>query len=481
MITTILIFFPIVAGIAMLFIPARSMRIFGISAIAVAIIELGLWLGLLAKFDFGRAGLQQGMEVTWFDDLGVAFKVGLYDFSTWLVGLTIIVMLSAMVYALWDGRKRARAYFSLLLILLGSTIGVFVSQDLLLFYVFFEAMLIPLYILVGVWGGAQRQIATIKLLLYTLAGSLLMLIAIVAFGLQQGTFDLTKMGSNQSTWIFLGFMIAFAIKAPLWPFHGWLPDAYRQAPPEISALLSGVISKTATFGVLRIVLPSFPEPVAEFQNTILALAAIGLLYSSLLAFRQPDFRGVIAYSSIGQMCLIFIGLFALTDSGIGGGMFQMINHGLVSAALFLLAGVIENRTGTNEFRFLGGMARGRPLLATTLLLAGVIALAVPGSSVFAGEFLILNGVFPIGWGWAVAGTIGIIIAALYMLRAISATLHGDIGSAVPAKARDLRLCEIGAIIPLIAILIVLSVWPAAITGNQFTGKPVDAITKRFEP
>ena len=303
-----------------------------------------------------------------------------------------------MIYALWDGRARPRAYFALLLILLGATVGVFASHDLLLFHVFFEAMLIPLYVLVGVWGGVRRQIATIKLLIYTLVGSLLMLVAIVAFGLQEGTFDLTQMGTSKSTWIFLGFMAAFVIKAPLWPFHGWLPDAYRQAPPEVAALLSGVISKTATFGVLRIVLPSFPEPVAQFQDTILALAVIGLLYGSLLAFRQPDFRGVVAYSSLGQMCLIFVGLFAVTDSGIGGGMFQMVNHGLVSAALFLLAGAVEHRTGTGEFRLLGGMARGRPILASALIIAGVIALAVPGSSVFASEFLVLNGVFTVGWG-----------------------------------------------------------------------------------
>ncbi len=481
MLTTVLIFLPIAAGLALLVSPARTARVAGGFAITVAIVELALWLGALVDFDFGRAGLQHDTTATWFEDLGVSYKVGLYDFTVWLIGLTVVVMVAAMIYALWDGRSRPRPYFALLLILLGATVGVFASHDLLVFYVFFEAMLIPLYVLIGVWGGAQRQLATIKLLIYTLVGSLLMLVAIVAFGLQQGTFDLTQMGTSQSTWIFLGFMAAFVIKAPLWPFHGWLPDAYRQAPPEVAALLSGVISKTATFGVLRIVLPSFPEPVAEFQDAILALAVIGLMYGSLLAFRQPDFRGVVAYSSLAQMCLIFVGLFAVTDSGIGGGMFQMVNHGLVSAALFLLAGAVERRTGTGEFRFLGGMARGRPLLATALIIAGVIALAVPGSSVFASEFLVLNGVFTVGWGWAVAGAIAIIVAALYMLRAISATLHIDVGSAVPASARDLRPAELGAIVPLIAILIALSVWPGAITDHTFTGNPTDAVVSRFEP
>lgn len=481
MLTTILIFLPIAAGLALWLSPARSARGAGAFAITVAFVEIGLWLAALVDFDFGRSGLQHDATAVWFEDLGASYKVGLYDFSLWLVGLTVVVMAAAMIYALWDGRTRPRAYFGLLLVLLGATVGVFASNDLLLFYVFFEAMLIPLYVLVGVWGGARRAVATMKLLIYTLIGSLLMLVAIVAFGLDQGTFDLTLMGSSTSTWIFLGFMAAFVVKAPLWPFHGWLPDAYREAPPEVAALLSGVISKTAAFGVLRIVLPSFPEPVAQFQDAILALAVIGLIYSSLLAFRQPDFRGVVSYSSLGQMCLIFVGLFAFTDSGISGGMFQMVNHGLVSAALFLLAGAIEHRTGTGEFRKLGGMARGRPLLATALIVAGVIALAVPGSSVFAGEFLVLNGVFTVGWGWAVAGAIAIIVAALYMLRAISATLHQDVGSAVPKTARDLRPAELGAIVPLIAILIALSVWPAGITDHTFTGKPTDAVTTRFEP
>ena len=345
MLTTVLIFLPIAAGLALLVSPARSARAAGGFAITIAVVEIGLWLGALVDFDFGRAGLQHDTTAVWFEDLGASFKVGLYDFTVWLIGLTVVVMLAAMIYALWDGRARPRPYFALLLILLGATVGVFASHDLLLFYVFFELMLIPLYVLIGVWGGVGRQLATIKLLIYTLAGSLLMLVAIVAFGLQQGTFDLTQMGASTSTWIFLGFMAAFVIKAPLWPFHGWLPDAYRQAPPEVAALLSGVISKTATFGVLRIVLPSFPEPVAQFQDTILALAVIGLIYGSLLAFRQHDFRGVVAYSSLAQMCLIFVGLFAVTDSGIGGGMFQMVNHGLVSAALFLLAGAVERAHG----------------------------------------------------------------------------------------------------------------------------------------
>ena len=208
------------------------------------------------------------------------------------MGLTAVCGAAASIYAWWVGRERPRAYFGLLLFLTGSVVGVFASQDLLLFYAFFEAMLIPLYVLIGFWGGAGRLRATITFVVYTVAGSLLMLAAIIWFGLQQGTFDLTLMGTSTNDWLFLGFAIAFAVKAPLWPFHGWLPDAYRESPPEVAGLLSGVISKVAAYGFIRIGIAKFPEPVKDFRVLILTLAAIGLVYGSLLAFRAPDVRGV---------------------------------------------------------------------------------------------------------------------------------------------------------------------------------------------
>jgi hypothetical protein len=228
-------------------------------------------------------------------------------------------------------------------------------------------MLIPLYVLIGVWGGAGRLGATIKFVVYTVAGSLLMLAAIVVFGLQQGTFDLTKMGTSSNDWLFLGFAIAFAVKAPIWPFHGWLPDAYREAPAEVSGLLSGVISKVAAYGFLRIAIAKFPGPTHDFRVPILVLASIGLVYGSLLAFRAPDIRGVIAYSSLAQMGLITFGLFAANDLGFDGAVLQMVNHGLISMTLFLLAGMVERRAprrdGTREAGARDGAAddgRDRP-------------------------------------------------------------------------------------------------------------------------
>jgi len=306
-----------------------------------------------------------------------------------------------------------------------------------------------------------------------------MLVSVIALGLANGTFDLTELSTSGNDWIFLGFLAAFAVKAPIWPFHGWLPDAYREAPAEVSALLSGVISKTAAYGILRIVLPVFPEPVSDWRVVILVLASIGLVYGSLLAFRAPDVRGVIAYSSLGQMCLIVIGLVALTDSGLTGAVLHMVSHGLVSAGLFLLAGAIERRTATGELALLGGMARGRPRLASLLIALSVIALAVPFSVAFAGEFLILNGIFAVGWGWAVVGAAAILLAALYMLRLVSAVLHEEPGEAVSEVALDLRPAEVGIVGALAVALVALSFWPAAITDRVFGGDPARAVETGF--
>jgi NADH-quinone oxidoreductase subunit M len=464
---TILIFLPLAGALFIWLLPVG--RLAGSIALLVALAELGFWINGLAEFDFDGQGSQFDQSWMWFDDLGVSYHVGYFAFSFWLVGLAVVVMAAAIAYGYWVGRDRPRAYFGLMLFLTSAVVGVFSSQDVLLFYVFFEAMMIPLYVLIGVWGGPGRLGATVKFVIYTMAGSLLMLAAVIVFGLQQGTFDLIESGTSDSVWLFLGFAVAFAVKAPLFPFHGWLPDAYRESSPEVAAVLSGLISKAAVFGFIRICFGKFPEPFDDWRNVFLALAVVGLVYGSLLAFRAPDIRGVIAYSSLAQMGLITIGIFAENSAGLSGAVLQSVNHGLISTTLFLLAGTIERRTSTGLFARLGGMARGRPALATTLMITGVIALAVPGSSAFAGEFLILAGVFSSGWGWAVAGAAGIVLAAMYMLRLISAVLHQDPGPAVSESALDLRPAELGIVVPLLACLLALSVWPSAISGNALEG------------
>jgi NADH-quinone oxidoreductase subunit M len=463
--TTILVFLPVAGAVVVALAPLTTYWLGSLAAL-VSLVEVGFWITAASKFDFGSPALQFAQRRSWFSDLHVSYHVGQYAFSLWLVGATTVVMAACTIYGWWVGRDRGRAYFALMLLLTGAIVGVFTAQDLLLFYAFFEAMLIPLYVLIGVWGGPQRLRATLTFVIYTVVGSLLMLAAIVVLGLQQGTFDLTRMGTSSSTWLFLGFVAAFAIKSPLFPLHGWLPITYRESPPEVSAVLSGIVSKAGLYGLLRIAIPKFPSVAHDWKVVMLILASASLVYGSLLAFRAPDVRGVVMYSSLAQSGLIVLGLFAFNSLGFDGAVLQMVNHALVSTSLFLLAGMIERRTATGEFALLGGMARGRPALATLVLTAGVISLAVPLSSTFAGEFLILAGVFQQHWVWASIGAGAIVLAAMYMLRWISAILHQDVGPAVPEAALDLRLGELAVLVPLVLCLLGLSAWPNLVSGHS---------------
>lgn len=468
MITTALILLPIIGALVVAVAPLPRTTTAGL-AFFVALMEVGLWIVAASRFDFDEGGLQLGTSREWVESLGISYSVGFYGFSLWLTGATVIVSAAAIGYAMWIGRDRPRAYHALMLFLTGAIVATFASQDLLLFYISFEAMLIPLYVLVGVWGGERRQAATLTFVVYTMAGSLLMLASVVAFGVTQGTFSLIDSGASDNVWIFLGFAIAFAIKAPLFPFHGWLPLAYREAPVEVAAVLSAVVSKTAIYGFLRIGIPKFPEPADDLSTVVLVLAGAGLVYGSLLAFRAPDLRGVIAYSSMAQMGLITLGVFAFDDLGLDGAVLLSVAHALISASMFLLVGMVERRCGTGELAALGGMARGRPVLATVVIVAGMIALAVPGSATFAGEFLIMAGVYAQGWGYSAIVALGIVLAAMYTLRVISAILHVKPGSAVRDEALDLRPGELALVLPMLLVLLVLSAWPALVSQSSFPG------------
>jgi NADH-quinone oxidoreductase subunit M len=463
---TALILLPVAGALVVAILPLPRLWTGGL-AFLVALGEVALWIAAAGRFDFDDGGIQLGTSREWVESLGISYSVGFYGFSLWLVGATVVVFAAAIGYALWVDRDRSRAYHALMLFLLGAVVATFAAQDLLLFYVSFEAMLIPLYVLVGVWGGERRLEATFTFVVYTMAGSLLMLASVVAFGVTQGTFSLTESGTSDNVWIFLGFAVAFAVKAPLFPLHGWLPLAYREAPVEVAAVLSAIVSKTAIYGFLRIGIPKFPEPADDLSGLILVLASAGLVYGSLLAFRAPDLRGVIAYSSMAQMGLITIGVFAFDDLGLDGAVLQSVAHGLVSAAMFLLVGMVERRCGTSDVDQLGGMARGRPSLATVVLIAGMIALAVPGSATFAGEFLIMAGAYGQGWGYSVVVALGIVLAAMYTLRVISAILHVKPGSAVRDEALDLRPGELALVLPLLLVLLGLSIWPALVSESAF--------------
>jgi NADH-quinone oxidoreductase subunit M len=424
-------------------------------------------LAVAAERFHSAGGVQFQQSHRWVADIGLGYHVGLDGLSLVLCGLVAFVAPWCLAFGIWAGR-RSRGYVALSLLLVSALMLLFSARDLILFYVGFEAMLIPLALQMGIWGGERRIQATTRFLVYTLAGSLLMLVSMITLGLRAGSFDLDAVGTSGSAWLFLAFMIAFAIKAPLYPFHGWVPSAYRESPPEVAAMLSGVVSKAGAYGMLRFALPLFPGPAADFQPVLLTLSLVGLLWCSIVAFRQPDSRGVIAYSSISQMSLITLGIFVFNDQGGTGAAFQMINHGLLSSLLFLLAGWVEIRFGSGLFARVGALSRGRPALATIAITTGIATLAVPGSGLFASEFLVLLGAFREFWLVGTLASIAIVLAAMYMLRWISAVLHETPEGAAPAAREgsggigDLGWSAVWTV-PLVAAVLALSVYPYFVT------------------
>ncbi len=464
--TVALILIPLAAAliVAVLPLPRRSTEALALGA---ALAELALGVVALIRFDTTK-GVQFATDRLWFGDLvskaDARFSVGISGLSLFMVVLTALGVFSAIATAAWIGRARPRAYFSLLLMLEGALVLLFTARDLVLFYTGWEAMMIPLYVLIGVWGGRERRRATFTFFVYTLVGSLLMLVGVAWVGITQGTFELDALqnaGITDAGPFFL-FAAAFCIKAPIFPLHGWLPLTYRESPIEVTALLSGVISKAGAYGLLAWALPLF-KPVAEdYQWWFAGLALAGLVYGSLVAFRAPDARGVIAYSSLGQMNLIVIGIFALNADGFTGATFQMVNHGVASLAAFLLIGLVELRTGTDLFRWLGGLANRRAALSTVFLFATMFALAVPGSSTFVSELYILLGAFRFEpWLGAAAAT-GIVLAAMYMLRWYSGIAHETEGERVDPATPDLRPYELGIAVPLVLVLLAMSAWPSGV-------------------
>jgi NADH-quinone oxidoreductase subunit M len=462
-VTTALILLPLAAAAAVALLPLGRRAVEAL-ALAAALAECALGAVALVGFDIG-GGAQYATDRTWISDFGlngaVRYHVSMDGLSLFMVLLTAVGIAAAVGTAIRAGRQRPRAYFGLVLLLEAAIVLLFTAQDLVLFYVGWEVMMIPLYVLMGVWGGAGRRAATFQFVVYTLIGSLLMLVAIATLGVTAGTFDVAALSSHphESVWLFLAFAAAFCIKAPLFPLHGWLPAAYRESSPEVAALLSGVVSKAGAYGLLRFAIPLFPHTAHDWRWLFLGLGLAGLVYGSLVAFRQPDARGVVAYSSLGQMNLIVIGIFAFDADGRTGAIFQMVNHGVVSLAAFLLIGLVELRVGTDAFRFLGGLANRRPIASTVLLIAALWALAVPGSSVFVSELYILIGAYRQAALLGAAAAVGIVLAAMYMLRWYSALAHEDDGERVPADTPDLLPGELAIAVPLVLILLALSAYP----------------------
>jgi NADH-quinone oxidoreductase subunit M len=420
----------------------------------------------------------------WIPDFGVHYAVGVDGIALVLILMSVVLM-PVVVLASWhdaDGtagpegapppRRSAKTYFALMLVLETMMIGVFAATDVFLFYVFFEAMLIPMYFMIGSFGVGQRQYAAVKFLLYSLLGGLLMLVAVIALyvysakGGHQGTFLFTSLehvalSPTASRWLFLGFFVAFAIKAPLWPFHTWLPDAAASAQPGAAVLLVGVLDKVGTFGMLRYCLELFPNGAHYFTPLVIVLAVVGILYGAIVAIGQRDLKRLVAYTSVSHMGLITLGIFAFTSEGQSGATLYMVNHGFATGALFLIAGFMISRRRSQLIADYGGVQKVAPVLAGLFLIAGLAGLALPGLSTFVSEFLVLVGTFTRYEAAAILATVGIILAAIYILWMYQRTMTGPVKPEV-ADMPDLRARELWAVVPLIVLIIGLGVYPQPI-------------------
>ena len=434
--------------------------------IAVAGIALAL------QFDRNNAGLQFVEKREWIPAFGINYAVGIDGIALVLI-LMSVILAPVVVLAGWNeaqgGRWSVKTFYILILVLETMMIGVFAATDVFLFYVFFEAMLVPVYFLIGGYGTGKRSQAAVKFLLYSLLGGLLMLASIIGLyviaGSQVGrTFDIgalstLQISSSTQNWLFLGFFIAFAIKAPLWPFHTWLPDAADSATPGTSVLLLGVLDKVGTFGMIRYCLTLFPEATKTFTPVILVLAVISIIYGAILAIGQKDIKRLIAFTSISHFGFITLGIFAMTSQGHSGATLYMFNHGFSTAALFLVAGWMAARRGSSTISDFGGLQRVTPVMAWTFFIAGMSSLALPGLSSFVSEFLVLVGTYTRYPVAAIIATFGIVLAALYILIPVQKALHGPTTSG-NENLSDLNLREKIAIAPVIAVIVALGFFPS---------------------
>jgi NADH-quinone oxidoreductase subunit M len=463
---SIVLFLPLFTGLLGAVLPRGLARW---AALAGTVAVLAYVIAMLFDFESG-GGLQYVTDDEWISELGVRYSLGVDGINLFMIALTAVAWVPCtLVAALAPEQDRPRLFFFNLSLAETAVLGAFMAQDLALFIVFFDLMLVPFYFLIGGWGTGDRVRATTKFVIYTLSGSLLMMAAAIALGVLatpdggEISFSLAELQQRSvpegsQHWIVLLFALAFFVKAPLFPLHGWVPDTYRATSIPVLALLSGVLSKVGVYGFLRIVLPVMPEGSQYWQELFIILAVFSILYGSVLAFSQDNIRLVLAYSSIAQLGFIVLGIFALEEKGAQGALFQMLNHGLVVVPLFLIIGVIALRAGGSEsLRELGGMAFRAPVLAGLFLVLALATLAMPGSSNFVGEILILFGAFEDKLVYGLVASAGVVLAAVYMIRLYQGTMHGRTGPAV--ESREIDGVHLAAVAPLVAIVIVLGVYP----------------------
>src|ERR1700734_434274 len=461
---SILIWIPAACGLLGALIPARDRRVPGGLALLGSVVALGLSIGYIADYKAG-GGLQHVTDIVWISELGIHYKLAITGLNVFLVGLTTLLFAAAVLASNLRHWERPRLFYFLLMLSESAVLGAFLAQDLALFVAFFDLMLIPFYFLIGSWGtGPDRVKATIKLVIYTLVGSLLMLAAAIATGVLAGeqngghiTFVLSQLqglplSKGSQEWIFLFFAAAFLVKMPAFPLHGWMPDGYRAMPIEVLMVFSGVLSKVGAYGFLAIVLPLFPQGAAHFQTLMLILALASIVYGSAVAFTQTDARLIAGYSSVAQLGFITLGIFALNPQGAQGALLQMVNHGLVVAPALFIAAVLARRAGGSEdIRDMGGIAFRAPVLASIFLVVSLATLAMPGSSNFVGEFLILLGVFKAKLAIAIIAFTGVVLASVYALRLFIRAMHNRVGKDV--QSYDIGVRDGVVLVPVIAVIL----------------------------
>lgn len=479
---TLVVFLPLIGGFVGSLLPARWAASF---ATAAAFVTLAYVVIALFKFD-SSGGLQFVTDDMWIKELGIHYRLGLDGISLWLVGLTALLWVPITIIAAVREWDRPRLFFLNLMLAETAILGVFCAQDLALFVLFFDLTLVPFYFLIGAWGGENRVQATTKFIIYTLSGSLLMLAGAVALGVLatpaggQISFSFADLAQRSlpggtQDWIFLLFAAAFLVKAPAFPLHGWVPDTYRATPIPVLIGLSAVLSKVGVYGFVRVVLPLLPAASKHFQELMLLIALVSILYGSVVAFSQDEARLVVGYSSIAQLGFIILGIFSLDPKGVDGAVFQMVNHGLVVAPLFLVIALLTDRARGGRLSQMGGIATRAPLLAALLLIASLATLAMPGSGNFIGELLILFGTFNTKFVYGVLATAGVVLASVYMIRFFQRAMHGRAGTQV--ESRDILPAgpDLVTIAPLIAVIIALGVCPQIILGKlNGAAKPAPA-------
>jgi NADH-quinone oxidoreductase subunit M len=472
---SILTLLPLVGAVVVAFIPKSRGQLAKVVSLVWSLVVLVFSLLMWIAFEVGGDRFQFRESYQWIPSWDARFTFAA-DGIALVMLMLIAVLVPLVILASWhdaeESRRSVPTYFALLLALECTMIGVFAAADVFLFYVFFEVMLVPMYFIIGSYGTGKRQYAAVKFFLYSLVGGLFMLAAVIGLWVVGGhTFDWqalvnADLDTSTARWLFLGFFIAFAVKAPFFPFHTWLPDAGGAAPAGAAALLVGVLDKVGTFGILRYCLPLFPEAARWFAPTAIAIAVIGILYAALLAVGQNDLKRLVSYTSIAHFGFIGIGIFAFTTQGGTGSVLYMVNHGLATGLLFLVVGMFVARRGSALVSDFGGAGRLVPVLAGVLLFAGLASLALPGTAPFVSEFLVLIGTFTVHKAWAVVATAGIILAAAYVLWMIQRTTQGTLNPAlteVPAMSRDISLREKVVVAPLVALLIIFGFYPKPLT------------------